>query len=135
MIVAGSGRWIDGRCSGRRIDGRESTPNRWPSGAVQAVPVLFEAAAKTGDDALHNSAPVGDRCGPGRLSLQAGDEPLELVVAKADGGVKTGGFGDDVVLPAPAGIGLTFSPGGGLFGLGAPRPPAGSVLSFPPGGS
>ena len=128
------GRRLYRRSSRGRVDRWDSTPDRWPSGAVQAVPVLFEAAAETADDALHNSAPVGDRCGPGRLSLEAGGKTLEIVVAKADGGVEASGFGGDVVQPASASIGVALGPGGGLFSPRPPGPPVRAVLSFPTGG-
>ena len=114
--MVGGRRWVYSRNSRGRGDRWDSTPDKWPSGAVQAVPVLFEAAAETGDDALHDSAPVGDHCGPGCLSLEAGGKTLEIVVARTDGGVKTGGFRGDVVQPAPAGIGVALGPDGGLSG-------------------
>jgi hypothetical protein len=40
-----------------------------------------------------------------------------------------------MVLPTLAGVSLTFSPAGGLFGGGSPGPPVRAVLSFPPGAS
>jgi hypothetical protein len=106
-----------------------------PSRAVQAVPVLFDAGTEPGDDALRNPSSVGENCGPGSLSLHAGIEPCELVVAKADGGVEASSFGGDMVLPTLAGVGLTFSPGSDLFGGGAPHPPVRGLLSFPSGAS
>jgi hypothetical protein len=99
------------------------------------VPVLFDTGAEPGDDALRNPSSVDDRCGPGRLTLQTGIEPLELVAAKTDGGVEASNFGGDMVLPTLTSVGLTFSPCGDLFGGGAPGPPVRAVLSFPPGAS
>lgn len=77
-------------------------PERWPSGAVQAVPVLFDTGAEPGDDALGNPSPLDDRCRPGRLTLLASIEPLELIVAKTDDGVQ--------VLPPQSGV-RTLPPG------------------------
>jgi hypothetical protein len=84
---------------------------------------------------LRNPSLVGDYCGPARLVLQAGIEPLALVAAKNDDGVEASNLGGDIVLPTLAGVGLTLSPGGGLFGGGAPGPPVRAVLNFPPGAS
>jgi hypothetical protein len=98
-------------------------------------PVLSETGAETGDDPLHSPASVGDRCRPGRLTLRAGGEPFDLVLAKTDGCVETSGFGGNVVQPAPAGVGVAPGPGGGLFGPRPPGPPVGSVLGFLPGSS
>jgi hypothetical protein len=130
MIMAGSGRGVDGRCSERRIDRWESTPNRWLSEAIELFPVLSETGAETGDDPLHSPASVGDRCRPGRLTLRAGGEPFDLVLAKTDGCVETSGFGGNVVQPAPAGVGVAPGPGGGLFGPRPPGPPVQAGLSL-----
>ncbi len=108
-------------------------PKRWPSGAVQAVPVLFDTGAQTSLHALGNPSPLHDRCGPGRLTLVAGTEPLELIVAKNDDDVEANNLGDDMVLPPLTGVGLSFSPGGGLFGGGAPGPPVRAVLRLASG--
>ena len=85
-------------------------PKRWPSGAVQAVPVLFDTGAQTGDDALGNPSPLHDRCGPGRLTFVAGIEPLELIAAKNDDGVEASNLGGDMVLPTLTGVGLSVQP-------------------------
>ena len=60
MIMAARWRRVNGGSAEWWVARWDGTPNRWPSGAVQAVPVLFEAGAETGDDALHDPASVGD---------------------------------------------------------------------------
>ena len=134
MITLRGGRRVDGRSSERWVGRWESTPQRWLSGAVQAVPVLFETADENAGEALVELVLVGDRGRAGCLSVHAGIEPFELAPAEPDGGVEVGSFGADVVEPASAGVGVALGPGGGLFGLCPPRPPVRAVLSLPPGG-
>jgi hypothetical protein len=98
------------------------------------VPVLFETADENAGEALVELALVGDRGRARRLSLHVAIEPYELVLAEADGGVEAGGFGGDVLEPAPASVGVALGPGGGLFGVRPPRPPVRAVLSLPSGG-
>jgi hypothetical protein len=99
------------------------------------VPVLSETGVQTDDDALHDHAPIGDRCSPCRLSLHAGCEPCDLVLVKADSGVEARSFGGNMVEAASASIGVPFIPGSDLFGPRPPGPPVGSVLGFLPGSS
>jgi hypothetical protein len=83
-------------------------PRRGPSGAVEAVPVLFEASDQTADHALGHLSLFGYGCGPRQLSLHAGIELFELVPVKADGGIEAVGFGADVVpLGLSSGLGPT----------------------------
>lgn len=134
MIAAGSRCTVSDGSPDGGAHGWSSMPKRRPSGAVQAVPVLFDTGDQTGDDALGNPSPLDDRCGPGRLTLVAGIEPLELIAAKNDDGVEASNLGGDMVLPTLTGVGLTFSPGVGLFGGRAPGPPVRAVLSLASGG-
>ncbi len=67
------------------------------------------------------------------LSVHAGIEPCELVLAEADGAVETGGLGGDVVEPASAGDDVALGPGVELF-WSLPAAPTSSSRSQPPVG-